>query len=1344
MKTTFTGMVALLMVLFCQMLFASGATWYVQAGATGGDGSEASPFGVIQDAVKAASGGDTIRVGEGTYSTGGGDESGIMSRVSMVNKPGLKLIGAGRGKSIIVGSRDSSAGDEFGADEDVVRCIYVSSSSGAIIEGFTLRDGATRTKGSSAGKTNAGAGFYADGADVYIQDCEIVHCAGNFGASCYQGTAVRCLIDNCYGKNAGGYITRYVNSVITRSKASAGSTATLNMCSIYNCTVVDNASTWAVQSVSDKIYNSVLALSGNALMYRETNKVCTVENSILANDAPHEYRQFIAPAIGDWRLTTNGDAVNAGDAKWLTDLDLPEGINALVDFNGRAIVPDAQNRINAGAIQEAVEPMGSAMLFTGGRIEVGGYVSRREETYLYVTNYPAQVSLKAMDPDLFRLNRIAPGESGFDAGKLLPAYPQLDGRIFVMPSPDPDVLLKNELLFADRVLWVDAGPKGSDNNDGQSEETPFKTLKAAADFVAKESKSTVVYVKKGEYASETMSYKGTVRLAVNAKTVRFVAVDGPDETAIVGEPDPATGGCGADAVKILSLNGSGVAVQGFTLKNGFTDVKTAADASYRDAIYGSSNSMILDCVITNCVANRDVFHGMLLVRCRVVDCTCGDGGCVFSGGKLSSVYAARNVNPTGGTGTSGWCYGPVPCYQTTFVGTPLTGRVGGGAIYVNAIIDGGANLYSSTCATNAIVWNVANVNNGSSERLVAIDPAFADRANGGNVLSLSPAIGFCSCPTADNYGDSYWKFASSDVDGNPLFVTPDGKVMAGAVQTAIPGAVIDVGELAGGLELASGTVGRNYLSGDKIVSFVPSDTGARPCAGITVNGEDILFTNGMASVVSLGLPELLNQTVEVAPLYTTDWYVDAVNGNDSNSGMFPTVARKTLVEGMKRCEMGDTLWALPGEYRDGLDAANPSSTVSNRVYVKAGVCLRSTEGAEKTIIRGAVAKTNPDANGCGLDGVRCVLLGWGNQVSGTIDGFTLADGHGYGGKSGQAVAEDNIGGGVLSLSSTMGRVPSNGVWVRNCVITNCASYNGAAGRVCLSRCRVVDNHGGQTIVYQGGGYDSYFGGNTATRVFNYSRDLVGCTIGPDNKDDSGNDARPFDNAIGGTGAVMRNSLLCLPTTLAGSQVTEVRNCVFAKGSDLADDHADTNETVIVATADDEVSIDANGVPVIGKCLAVDAGNNDWIESEKDLAGGQRIYNGTVDAGCFEADWRPVYGKCIGRTRLLSVTAADPSVTTNEIGQVTIPSGTLVAALTNDGGADATYVLKVTVTGGTLTVSVNGVSVAEPIVSGTQEIELKDPGAIARLDFAFDPADENPGAATILSLRRQNGLVLIFR
>jgi pectin methylesterase-like acyl-CoA thioesterase len=77
-------------------------------------GSEGNPYTTIQAAVDAAVGGDTIMVAEGVYTQGETvliDGNNSYSRVCIRKKPGLKLIGAGRGKSVIVGSRDPEADD---------------------------------------------------------------------------------------------------------------------------------------------------------------------------------------------------------------------------------------------------------------------------------------------------------------------------------------------------------------------------------------------------------------------------------------------------------------------------------------------------------------------------------------------------------------------------------------------------------------------------------------------------------------------------------------------------------------------------------------------------------------------------------------------------------------------------------------------------------------------------------------------------------------------------------------------------------------------------------------------------------------------------------------------------------------------------------------------------------------------------------------------------------------------------------------------------------------------------------------------------------------------------------
>ena len=976
---------------------------------------------------------------------------------------------------------------------------------------------------------------------------------------------------------------------------------------------------------------------------------------------------------------------------------------------------------------------------------------------IYPESFPTQYNVRPIvkagsTKHFFRSNWV----KGMVLSSDVTLWPNLDDSVRLIPPFSSGTTITNSFQLDAASFWVDA-KLGSDSNAG-SEAKPFATIQKAIDSLSGTTRTTV-FVRPGDYGpgeNANAQYGSSSLIIANKPQVRIVAVEGPEVTRIVGASDPQTigdevaPGCGPNAVRCLLVTSSySSALQGFTLADGRADTSGASTDRRQGAAVDvvGGTIQVSDCIVSNCVATANVVNQIDVHRCRFVDCFAGDGSGSANYIVNKSAWFSEFVGcDIAYAGSSTFGLVREGLNHCTIIGAIKSGRSGGAIPTWNTVVDGGQVAYSGTTGGGSLFNNLKsyylNEANFTTYRK-DVDPLFVDRTKNGVVFADSPIVGLGDVPSAANFGADLWKCFNGDIEGNAIAFSADGKSLAGAYQRTVDRVVVNVAAPAnGGFVIQGGDFGSYSLFGERTVSFIPA-AGSRPCAGVRAGLQDFWFTNTLNNVIALDYTTLkgYGTPIAVEPIYTTDWYVDD-DGDDENSGMLPSLARRTLVSAMSLCSSGDTLWALPGEYTEGLAASDPRQSVSNRVYVTAGVALRSTEGAAKTVIRGAAAKTDPDEYDRGSDGVRCVLLGWSKNVSGTIDGFTLADGHGYGKGSGYASELDAMGGGVLSLCGNTGREPAKGVWVRNCVITNCASHNGVATRVCLENCTLTDCHGGASLVHQGSAYGSYFNGNTATRVFNYSMNLVGSTIGADNRENEKNASVPFANATGN--AVMRNTLVCLPMTLGGDGVTEIRNSVFAKGSNLADGHADTNESVRVAISDEGVAIDAAGVPIIGKCLAVDAGNNDWTSTETDLAGSQRIYNGTVDAGCFEADWRAVYAKRIGNPALVTVSEASADVVSDVAGRVSIAAGSLVSELTNASGEALKCVLKVSVDGGTLMVRLDGVPLVEPIVSGAREIAFEIAKEHAQLALTFEPSREGAGAATILSLRRDTGLIVVIR
>lgn len=142
-------------------------TWYVRAGAKGGDGSEGSPFGMMAAANAAAQGGDEVVVGGGVY----------RERLAL-KTPRVTWRSEERWGAVIDGGWDGTLPD--GDDDGVFANLVGLGAEGVQVIGFTIR--------------NCMRGAYLAGRATLLQDCRIDNCAT---AAVVIGDAASATVDGC-------------------------------------------------------------------------------------------------------------------------------------------------------------------------------------------------------------------------------------------------------------------------------------------------------------------------------------------------------------------------------------------------------------------------------------------------------------------------------------------------------------------------------------------------------------------------------------------------------------------------------------------------------------------------------------------------------------------------------------------------------------------------------------------------------------------------------------------------------------------------------------------------------------------------------------------------------------------------------------------------------------------------------------------------------------------------------------------------------------------------------------------------------------------------------------------
>ena len=844
-----------------------------------------------------------------------------------------------------------------------------------------------------------------------------------------------------------------------------------------------------------------------------------------------------------------------------------------------------------------------------------------------------------------------------------------------------------------------------------TKDTAYQTLQKVITNASDINNRRVIHVAEGDYNTgggyDSNSRGVTNRINLTKRLwLKFIATGDRDKTIIRGaaaknEPDPVNyPGCGPDAVRCVNFyygNSSSteehtIAFVGFTFADGHTDI---GSTPYGGAAYGRLNGpdhlQFVDCVFTNCYAKEGgVSTEAHFTRCRFIDC--GGGTHAFRYSILNSCVVEKGNCGTG-------VFGPTVIAVNCSVADS------------NAVESGNASRTLLNCALGeggALPASKVAVTWGSTAT-----SCFADAANGDlRVVAGSPALDVTQrafpAPGEDGwstFATCFSDFATDNFDGTPWLFS-GGFPVAGAYGSWVPGVSLTLD--AANYVITDGTVGGNPLEPGDTVTIARSPSAIRHY-GILVNGVTNILDSGEYVYT---MPDEVDMNNTISSVIDPNWYVNPnpeSGASDTNNGFTPDTPKLTLAGVLSvATNAGDIVNAYPGTYNSGTMRHSENAPILARGVVAANVTLKAVGSVAETVIEGASSTHEfKDDNGNGTNAVRCVYV----RSGGCVQGFKLTGGHtSFGDKA------DATGGGAYLTGGAL----------VDCEVTgNACKYRGrnVAGnsndRGALIHCYVHDGGSGNYEVYSGVNIvDSYIKAADGTYGFYGTGLVLNSTV-------LGGDVRGSSN-------IQRaiNSYLFKVSGSSGNGVA-CTNCVFTQAASKAisgDSSSYYDEATCKFSVPAADNLDDNIRPSSATSPLVDFGSKElydanfpakWVRFKgRDYAGGQRIYNGQIDVGCGEYDFRPDFAGSLGKDAVIS--AMGPNVTTNAVPNLVVPEGEsiTVSMAPKAPGRSVTYEFVYTPEGGERTV------VAEKSATG--------------FTYTLD------GPCTVQSLLRRMGLVFSVR
>ena len=180
----------------------------------------------IQDAIGASVANEVVLVTNGLYGVGGKSMDGVITNRVAIDKAILVQGVNGPSATTIQGAWDATTINGLGA----IRCVWLTNN--AVVSGFTLRSGATRSVTASPNQSMKGGGVYGVSNNASVYNCWIItNYASYIGGGAFQVTLNQCTLTGNHALGSG---------TVGSGVASAGSGGGAYGCNLTNCLLISN------------------------------------------------------------------------------------------------------------------------------------------------------------------------------------------------------------------------------------------------------------------------------------------------------------------------------------------------------------------------------------------------------------------------------------------------------------------------------------------------------------------------------------------------------------------------------------------------------------------------------------------------------------------------------------------------------------------------------------------------------------------------------------------------------------------------------------------------------------------------------------------------------------------------------------------------------------------------------------------------------------------------------------------------------------------------------------------------------------------------------------------------